>query len=369
VTLGGVIEALDATTFQYGTHTVINDADGISYALQSETVALDEFGGTRATISGTLVPGYENGQVEGGPPLVEVTNVEPDESGGMAEVPGAIIEVRDGSVLIEDASGGQCDFAITEETDFLDGLSYIPEDAPPRAPNAADLAPGLEVSVTPNGPLATSLPAQGEAASITFLSPWYDGGDDGEAVEKTLAGTITDVGDGRVVVSENPDLGIDDPGYCDGAISFFLADGTEILAQNNAELVGATADDLAEGQSVEVAYTEVPGAPELAICPPQREADQIVILDEGSDGGENPTDPPNGGGNGGSGSGGSGSGGSGSGGSGSGGNDGSGGDRPGGVAAALGVTVLPDTGGMLLPALGLGAALVAGGFFIRRMSR
>lgn len=278
VTLGGVIEPLGATTFQYGTHNVTNDADGISYALQSGTVALDEFEGEYATITGTLVPGYESGQIEGGPPLVEVTGVEPNESGGMEEISGSVLEMRDGSVLIEDASGGQYDFAITGNTGFLDGLSYIPEEAPPRAPNAADLAPGLEVSVVPAGPVAESFPAQGEAASITFLSPWYDGGD-GEAVEKTLAGTITDVGDGRVVVSGNPNLGIEDPGYCDATINFSLAEGTEILAERDGELVGATADDLAEGQSVEVAYTEVPGAPEPAICPPMREADLIVILE------------------------------------------------------------------------------------------
>jgi hypothetical protein len=33
--------------------------------------------GQRVTASGTLVPGYENGQVEGGPPLLAVTGVDP----------------------------------------------------------------------------------------------------------------------------------------------------------------------------------------------------------------------------------------------------------------------------------------------------
>lgn len=348
VVLSGEIEALQATSFQYGTHTVVNDADGISYALQSESVSLDEFEGARATISGTLVPGYEDGQIEGGPPLVEVSSVEPYGNPDGQEITGTVLEVRDVSVLIEDAGGGQYDFAITEDTSFLDGLSYIPEDAPPRGPTAADLAPGLEVSITPAGPIAESFPAQGKAASIVFLSPWYDG-DDGEAVEKTLSGVITNIGDGSIVVSENPSLGIDDPGYCDQAINFSLAEDTEILRQQNGELVGASAGDLREGHAVEVAYTEAPGQPEPAICPPQREADQIVILE--ANGGEDDND-----------------GGSGSGGSGSG--DGSSGDgSSGGVAGLLGVTVLPDTGGALLPALSFGAALVAGGFLVRRMGR
>lgn len=343
VVLSGEIEALQATSFQYGTHTVVNDADGISYALQSGTVALDEFEGARATISGTLVPGYEDGQVEGGPPLVEVANVEPDENPGGQEITGSVLEVRDGSVLIEAAGGGQYDFAITEDTGFVDGLSYIPEDAPPRGPTAADLAPGLEVGVAPAGPIAESFPAQGEAASIVFLSPWYDG-DGGEAVEKTIAGTITNIGDGSVTVSEDPGLGVGDPGYCDQAINFSLAEDTEILRQQNGELVAASAEDLREGHAVEVAYTEAPGQPEPAICPPQREADQIVILEANGDG-EDDND----------------------GGNRSGGNDS--GDGSGGVAGLLGVTVLPDTGGELLPALGLGAALVAGGFLVRRMGR
>ena len=33
--------------------------------------------GQRLTVNGTLVPGYENGQVEGGPPLLDVTQVDP----------------------------------------------------------------------------------------------------------------------------------------------------------------------------------------------------------------------------------------------------------------------------------------------------
>ena len=38
---------------------------------------LDAYTGQRVTIYGTLVPGYEYGQVEGCPPLVDVTWVEP----------------------------------------------------------------------------------------------------------------------------------------------------------------------------------------------------------------------------------------------------------------------------------------------------
>jgi hypothetical protein len=40
-------------------------------------VDLDAYTGQRGTIYGTLVPWYEYGQVESGPPLVDVTWVEP----------------------------------------------------------------------------------------------------------------------------------------------------------------------------------------------------------------------------------------------------------------------------------------------------
>ncbi|CAN5622896.1 hypothetical protein BH24ACT22_BH24ACT22_18800 [soil metagenome] len=78
VTLAGVLEKPDATTYMYGTHS-ISDASGY-YALQSDAVDLDAYVGQSVTLSGTLVPGYENGQVEGGPPLVEVTRIAPVET-------------------------------------------------------------------------------------------------------------------------------------------------------------------------------------------------------------------------------------------------------------------------------------------------
>lgn len=73
----GAMERLDFTTYQYGTHAVTDEASGAFYALRSEVVDLDAYAGQRVTVYGTLVPRYEYGQIEGGPPLVEVTWVEP----------------------------------------------------------------------------------------------------------------------------------------------------------------------------------------------------------------------------------------------------------------------------------------------------
>lgn len=81
VTLTGTIEKPEATTYQYGTHGISDWASGY-YALRSASVDLDAYIGQKVNVYGTLVPGYENAQIEGGPPLVEVTQVEPVEEPG-----------------------------------------------------------------------------------------------------------------------------------------------------------------------------------------------------------------------------------------------------------------------------------------------
>ena len=73
--LTGVIEKPEVTTYQYGTHSITDDL-GNFYALESDVVDLDAYVGQRVTVSGAFVPGYENGQIEGGPPLFSVTHAE-----------------------------------------------------------------------------------------------------------------------------------------------------------------------------------------------------------------------------------------------------------------------------------------------------
>ena len=73
----GVLEKPEVTTYQYGTHALTDEASGTRYALQSESVNLDAYVGERVTIYGTPVPGYQDGQVEGGPDLLRVDRVVP----------------------------------------------------------------------------------------------------------------------------------------------------------------------------------------------------------------------------------------------------------------------------------------------------
>jgi hypothetical protein len=78
VTVAGVLEKPGITTYMYGTHAITDEASGTSYALRSEDQGLlDGYVGQRVTVYGTVVPGYENGQIEGGPPLLNVIRVEP----------------------------------------------------------------------------------------------------------------------------------------------------------------------------------------------------------------------------------------------------------------------------------------------------
>jgi hypothetical protein len=74
----GVIEKPEITIYQYGTHAITDEVSRARYALTSEERGLlDCYTGRRVTVHGTLVPGYDRGQVEGGPPLLRVTRVEP----------------------------------------------------------------------------------------------------------------------------------------------------------------------------------------------------------------------------------------------------------------------------------------------------
>lgn len=110
ITLTGVVEKPEATTYMYGTHG-ISDRDSGYYALRSDTVNLDDYVGQPVSVNGTLVPGYENGQVEGGPPLAEVTRVEPltepDSPGDLGELPdtGGVILVVLGVISLLIAAG------------------------------------------------------------------------------------------------------------------------------------------------------------------------------------------------------------------------------------------------------------------------
>lgn len=77
----GTLADPGVTSYQYGTHAITDEAAGTTYALQSETVDLDRYVGERVTISGATVPGYEEGAVEGGPALIQVSDVETVDQG------------------------------------------------------------------------------------------------------------------------------------------------------------------------------------------------------------------------------------------------------------------------------------------------
>lgn len=73
----GKLEKPEVTTYQYGSHAITDEASGEDYALKSSIVDLEPYVGQRVTLYGALVPGYEDGQIEGGPPLIDVYQVEP----------------------------------------------------------------------------------------------------------------------------------------------------------------------------------------------------------------------------------------------------------------------------------------------------
>lgn len=71
----GTIQKAGITTYQYGTHALLDQGGDLLFALQSDTVALDDYVGERVTLQGVRIPGYQNGAIEGGPDLLEVTRI------------------------------------------------------------------------------------------------------------------------------------------------------------------------------------------------------------------------------------------------------------------------------------------------------
>jgi hypothetical protein len=104
----GVLEKPEVTSYMYGTHAITDEASGTRYALRSESVGLDAYVGQRVIVYGLPAPGYENGQVEGGPLLLDVASVEPAPSvGDSALDPPPAIE----------SCGADCGADIGEEAD------------------------------------------------------------------------------------------------------------------------------------------------------------------------------------------------------------------------------------------------------------
>ena len=106
----GVVEKPEITTYMYGSHTIADEASGERYALRSEDEGLlDDSAGRRTTVSGTLVPGYEDGAVEGGPPLIAVDQVQPaagNDAGGKDVNRDGVVNGADGeaAAAISDAA-------------------------------------------------------------------------------------------------------------------------------------------------------------------------------------------------------------------------------------------------------------------------
>lgn len=68
IRLSGMIEKRGVTSYQYGTHLI--NAEGKTYAIQSESINLDKFVDRKVEITCRKVSGYP---VDGGPELLRVT--------------------------------------------------------------------------------------------------------------------------------------------------------------------------------------------------------------------------------------------------------------------------------------------------------
>ena len=73
-TAEGAIQRAGTTTYNYGTHILVDDDGKTLYALTSDTLNLDEYADIiKVIVKGDLIRGYP---VEGGPEYLEVKEVE-----------------------------------------------------------------------------------------------------------------------------------------------------------------------------------------------------------------------------------------------------------------------------------------------------
>ena len=143
VSATGVVEKPQMTTYMYGTHAVTDEATGTPYALTSEDVDLDAYVGEEVTVYGAPVPGYGGGQIEGGPALLEVGEVE-TVSGASGEEANVVFELsiegevpEDYSFYVESSVGDGGVICTTDAT-VVEEAGY-PE-CRPDAVNAAEVA-------------------------------------------------------------------------------------------------------------------------------------------------------------------------------------------------------------------------------------
>ncbi len=68
----GVLKILEASYFQYGTHTLESENGELLFALKSDDLNLDPYHGLMVKVNGDLISGYP---VDGGPEYLDVTAI------------------------------------------------------------------------------------------------------------------------------------------------------------------------------------------------------------------------------------------------------------------------------------------------------
>lgn len=107
------------TTYQYGTYALGSDA-GPRYALDGSIAELEPLVGKKVSVTGVVVPGYENGKVEGGPTLLDVISVEAAPAAEPASLPPKLI-ASNARVVVEEGVAGWSNSGFAD--DSLDGTA------------------------------------------------------------------------------------------------------------------------------------------------------------------------------------------------------------------------------------------------------
>lgn len=72
VSASGIIQQQGITTYQYGTHVLLDMNGNTLYALKSDVIPLSDYAGRKVQLQGVPIEGYP---IEGGPGYLEVLTI------------------------------------------------------------------------------------------------------------------------------------------------------------------------------------------------------------------------------------------------------------------------------------------------------
>lgn len=165
VSAPGIVTKPQITTYMYGSHALGRNAESRPrYALEGKSSDLDALVGKKVNVTGVVVPGYENGKVEGGLTLLEVTSVEEATEVDPAGLPPELVADNAGVSVAE----GEAEWRNTGFfDDSLDGISSETVSLSASYGTVQKIGSGEKVAWTWSAPVPKSSVGRPDSVTVT----------------------------------------------------------------------------------------------------------------------------------------------------------------------------------------------------------